>query len=476
MPHSGIKKILTARSRRDLDLKWALVGRIALVAILCAAGAAGYVMNEVAEKSEQRNIEVAQAVHKQLRLQLLRIDRAADLSARFPDWEMITRYSLHPGQCVRLIQANGGAAKSSCLGVDAHAVAAPDWFAKIYRMVFFTGSSVRLPLDHNSANRGVVEADINPDAVVGSAWDELKQLSAALWLLTVVLCVLVYGVVSHALRPADEILSGINRLAAGDLSYRLPSFRLRELRRISIVLNELADGLQEARRERSEFARKLIDAQESERSHLSLDLHDDVAQRLTAITLLARSIKEEAQAVAPSVAMESAELAAMASEAMRALRDTLANLRPPEIDDLGLRVALRELVTSHERQAKGRTHFAFQADEQLDLLPPEAAAHVYRIVQEGLTNVTRHAKARNVEISLKTFSSGDAADVQMTVADDGNGAPPEPQNRQRTGFGLLGMRERVRALSGEIVMEASPSGGFRLRVSFPTALVVREAP
>ncbi|MGU3417324.1 HAMP domain-containing sensor histidine kinase [Methylobacterium sp. D54C] len=465
-----LKQVLAVWDARELDLKWALVGRIALIAILCAAGAAAYAMHDVAAKTRQRNAETADEVHKQLRLQLLRIERAADIPQRFPDWEIVTRYALQPGQCVQLIPAKAGPTRSSCVGVEARARAAPDWFATLYRFLFFAGSTVSLPLEHQGSRIGIVEAHIDPDAVVGSAWIVLKQVSGALAAMTVVLCVLVYGAVAHALRPANEILVGIDRVAKGDLGWRLPSLRLRELRRIATVFNQLASHLQVATRERAELARRLIDAQEQERRWLSLELHDDVAQRLTALSLLARSIQEGARSSSPSVVAESAELATMASEAVRALRSTLAALRPPEIDDLGLRVALRSLIAAQAQRAGGRIHVTFAADAQADRLPSDAAAHIYRIVQEGLTNAVRHAAARTVAIALNVAETDGGAEVQLILTDDGSGAPVEALERPHSGLGLLGMRDRVHALGGQIVTETSPGGGFRLRVRFHAAL------
>lgn len=465
-----LKQVLAVWDARELDLKWALVGRIALIAILCAAGAAAYAMHDVAAKTRQRNAETADEVHKQLRLQLLRIERAADIPQRFPDWEIITRYALQPGQCVQLIPAEAGPTRSSSLGVEAHARAAPDWFATLYRFLFFAGSTVSLPLEHQGSRIGIVEADFDPDAVVGSAWIVLKQVSGALAAMTVVLCVLVYGAVAHALRPANEILIGIDRVAKGDLAWRLPSLRLRELRRIATVFNQLASHLQVATRERAELARRLIDAQEQERRWLSLELHDDVAQRLTALSLLARSIQEGARSSSPSVVAESAELATMASDAVRALRSTLAALRPPEIDDLGLRVALRSLIAAQAQRAGGRIHVTLAADAQADRLPSDAAAHIYRIVQEGLTNAVRHAAARTVAIALNVAETDGGAEVQLILTDDGSGAPVEALERPHSGLGLLGMRDRVHALGGQIVTETAPGGGFRLRVRFHAAL------
>lgn len=327
-----------------------------------------------------------------------------------------------------------------------------------------------MQLEHRGVHTGVVEADIDPKAIVGVAWNELKQLISVLWVLTAVLCVLVYVVVSHALRPTSDVLAAIKTLSDGDLTVRLPSFQLIELRRISEVFNEMAERLQITTRERAELARQLVDAGERERSHIARELHDDVAQRLTALTFLARSIKDSVGGMNPSVSAESTELAAMASRAMRSLRDTLVHLRPPEIDDLGLEVSLQELLAEHNRRSGGRIAFTLETDGNLDQLPPATAAHIYRIVQEGLTNAVRHAGARKVEVVL---SKDPAGEVRLTVTDDGRGATPAELRRPGTGFGLIGMRERVLALSGHMTTEVGPASGLRLRISLPTAFEMK---
>ncbi|GJE79491.1 HAMP domain-containing sensor histidine kinase [Methylorubrum thiocyanatum] len=461
-----------ARGRRELNLKWALVRRILTVGLLCVVGATAVVMNNVAAGARLRNEEVAATVEKQLRLQLFRIDTALDRAERFPDWQAVTSHPLSSGQCVSLIQADPPRTNSNCVGVDERGTA-PSWFVHAYRLLFLSQSNIERPLLHRGVDRGRIVVTTDPDAVTRQAWGELSRLLGLLAALVAVLCLLVFVVVGHALRPTGQILAGINRLADGDLSSRLPPFDLSELQRISEVFNGMAERLQTTTRERAELARRLVDAQERERGHIARELHDDVAQRLTALTFLARSIKDGVGATNPGVAAESAELAAMAAGTMRSLRDALVHLRPPEIDDLGLAVSLQELVAEHNRRHAGRMVFALRTDGDLDALPAETAAHVYRIVQEGLTNAVRHAEARNVEVALATAPTGE---VHLTVTDDGRGAAPEDLRRLGTGFGLIGMRERVYALSGRMTTEAGPASGLRLRISFPTELKTRAVP
>ncbi|MFJ7441453.1 HAMP domain-containing sensor histidine kinase [Methylorubrum thiocyanatum] len=472
MAKAGAGMASPASDRRELNLKWALVRRIVTVGLLCVVGTTVVIMNNVAVEARQQNDEIARTVEKQLQLQLFRIDTALDRADRFPDWQAVTSHSLSSGQCVSLIQVDPPRTNSNCVGVDERGTA-PSWFVHAYRLLFLSQSNVERALLHRGVERGRIVVTTDPGVVTRQAWGELSRLLGLLAALVAVLCLLVFVVVSHALRPTRQILAGINRLANGDLSSRLPPFHLSELQRISEVFNEMAERLQTTTQERAELARKLVDAQERERSHIARELHDDVAQRLTALTFLARSIKDGVGTAAPEVSAESAELVAMAAGTMRSLRDTLGHLRPPEIDDLGLAVSLQELVAEQNRRSSGQIAFALRTDGDLDALPAETAAHIYRIVQEGLNNAVRHAEARSVEVVL---AAGPTGEVLLTVTDDGRGATPEDLRRPGTGFGLIGMRERVYALSGRMTTEAGPMNGLRLRISFPSELEMRAVP
>src|SRR5690606_3245414 len=111
-------------------------------------------------------------------------------------------------------------------------------------------------------------------------------------------------------------LSGLNRLARGDLACRLPAFRLTELNRISEVFNALCEELSKATAERAELARRLVDMQEQERRHIARELHDEIAQKLTALSALAACIRRSAQVDAPALVNEARELEKMASVLM----------------------------------------------------------------------------------------------------------------------------------------------------------------
>ena len=159
----------------------------------------------------------------------------------------------------------------------------------------------------------------------------------------------------------------------------------------------------------------------------------------------------------------------MASDLMVMLRRTLTYLRPQEIDDLGLLASLEGLVAEHNDTACGRTRYSLTIRGDIEQLRPETSAHVYRIVQEALSNATKHAQARNVEVVLDRLDIGGSEKIGLSVIDDGCGRG-KTERQPHVGVGLIGMRERVLALSGEFTAGPLPDGGFGLRVEFPSLL------
>ncbi|WP_072395145.1 sensor histidine kinase [Hyphomicrobium sp. CS1GBMeth3] len=451
-----------------MDLKWLLVRRITLVALACFLTGAAVALYVTAREAKQQNLELVELAGRQLDLQLSRIDRSTDIPKRFPDWDLVTSYSLRPGQCVAYRGTDETLQRSSCAGVDAAATSAPWWFFEVYRSFINDRLTAVRPLSYRGANQGTIVAAHDPVATAGQAWATIAPLLGLSAALVAALCFVTYFVVDRALLPAKDILSGLNRLAGGDLACRLPAFRLAEYNRIGEVFNALAKDLSKATSERVELARRLVDTQEQERRHIARELHDEIAQRLAALNALAASIRTGAMRNAPGIADEARELEKMASDLMISLRRTLTYLRPQEIDDLGLIQSLKALVEQHNKDAQGRTNYSIKTAGDVEHLRAETSAHVYRIVQEALTNASRHANARNVAVLLRKQAGIGQERIHLSVVDDGAGPSPVDKPSILSGAGLIGMRERVVALSGTFTAGPLPAGGFGLQVEFPT--------
>lgn len=463
--------IMTIRHLGAFDLKWVLIRRIVSAALLCIAVGVAIVLSDAAAGARRQNLDVSKTISDVLKLQLLRIDSALDLRQRYPDWSSVLNFTLQPGQCV-ILAVPRDTTHSRCIGTDSRQLKAPSWFAAFYDAVFLGNVDTVEIITHQTNNRGTLEVTANRDALAYQAWVSVSDMLRLSLALIAIMCVLVYVAVERALRPTGDILASLLNLANGDLTVRLPRYRLRELDRISDGINSLAQQLRVTMAERSEFARRLINAQEQERRHIARDLHDDVGQQLTALSGLGASIKSSVEDDEPISKFEVDELVKVTGSALLSLRATLAYLRPLEIDNLGLRASLDGLVSDHNRRSRGSTHYYLTTSGDVDVFDPDTSAHIYRIVQEALNNAARHAGARAVAVSL--INSGPVAkqdgsthqDVRLTIEDDGSGWAEASAASISGKYGLLGMRERVSALGGVLSVGSSPQGGASLRVQF----------
>src|SRR5258708_26763243 len=173
------------------------------------------------------------------------------------------------------------------------------------------------------------------------------------------LCVLVYAALADALPPARAIRAGLERLAAGDLSARLPSFDLAELSAVGNVFNQLAGRRETTLEERKALTQRLIVVQDEERQHLARELHDEFGQCLAAISAVAASAGQTARQECPALLSECQSIARTAAHMMDALRGALLRLRPPDIDELGLAASLEGLVAGWNRRG-GDTRFSIE--------------------------------------------------------------------------------------------------------------------
>jgi two-component system sensor histidine kinase UhpB len=239
-----------------------------------------------------------------------------------------------------------------------------------------------------------------------------------------------------------------------------PGQRLRVLRhdevgRVVAAFNRMLDRLE---RERQESGRRVLAAQEAERVGIARDLHDEVGQVLTGVLLQLNSIAEGAP--------EHREDLDQAREAVRRALDEVrrisSELRPEMLEHLGLVSALTELSTSFARVSGVRVDRDFPAS--LPKLAPEIELAVYRVAQESLTNVARHAQASRVRIALEPGHDS----VVLRVADDGRGFAGAPVEHG----GLRSMRERALLVGGALAIKEAAEGGAEVRLEVPAAETV----
>ncbi len=226
----------------------------------------------------------------------------------------------------------------------------------------------------------------------------------------------------------------------------------------------LYEELQQKEALRSELLRKVIGAQEEERRRMARELHDETSQALTALIL---SLKTASQAVPASEAGlvdKLHDLETVARGLLDNVHRLIFDLRPSVLDDLGLVAAVRWYAESRLGPVGTRVHLETEGTERR--LPSQIETAVFRVTQEALTNVARHAEAENTAISL----SFEDAVLRVEVEDDGKGfdvAAVERNADSTRGLGLLGMRERIALLDGSLNIDSAPGGGTTISVEVP---------
>jgi signal transduction histidine kinase len=238
-----------------------------------------------------------------------------------------------------------------------------------------------------------------------------------------------------------------------------PRFGDADLRLAEQFAARAAIAVDLSRRVARDSLRRVVAGQELERQRLARELHDETGQALTSILL---GLKAVEQAQSPEeIGTAAAELRALAVATLQDVRRLAVELRPKVLDDFGLVAALERLVQTFSEATA--IEVALEASLGAERLPADVETTLYRIVQEALTNIVKHAHARTASIVL--MRRGGKAVV--TVEDDGGGFDVDATRRD--GLGLLGMRERVQLLDGRLTVESSASSGTTLAVEVPLA-------
>jgi len=335
---------------------------------------------------------------------------------------------------------------------------APAWFV---RLVEPPPLVLREAVAAQGMPAGEILVRADPADEITEVWIEVRGLLVLLVLFAVLANALVALTIGRGLRPIEAILKGLDAIASGDYAARLAPTRSSELGRIVDKVNRIAVVLERSRSQNRRLAQRSLAIQEDERRRLAHELHDEMGQSISAIKAVAVSISQRCAQDAPQVADSARTISEVSSHVYDTVRGMMHRLRPAILDELGLVTAVEQLVDDWNTHHTDT--FCALRVSAVPARPHEAVAiTAYRVVQEALTNVARHARAQRVEIELTGTADGRA--LELTIADDGVGFDP---SRITRGLGLLGMQERVEAVNGEFSLQGRPSGGARLWMRIP---------
>jgi signal transduction histidine kinase len=247
----------------------------------------------------------------------------------------------------------------------------------------------------------------------------------------------------------------IGVVIAHDKQGPTPAFSEDDLRLAESLADRAAIAVDLSERVSRDSVRRVVEAQELERARLARELHDETGQALTSILLGLKPLERSAESGAVALVRE------LVVSTLQSVRRLAVELRPSALDDFGLVPAVERLAQTFREQSGLAVDLEAQLGE--DRLHPEAETTLYRVIQEALTNIVKHADATRVSILLQRKSGA----VVAVVEDDGSGF--DPGATREDALGLAGMRERVLLVGGRLQVESSPGSGTTLVAEVPAS-------
>jgi PAS domain S-box-containing protein len=225
---------------------------------------------------------------------------------------------------------------------------------------------------------------------------------------------------------------------------------------VCLIATDITDR-KSAEQVRRELSRSILNAQEQERQRVARDLHDSVNQLLSSAKFRLSHVSPDCDPVTQDGIRQVQDLI---EKAIAEVRLISRNLRPSELDDMGLPAALRSLAHDFEKRSGIAVRFRNAATRTV---PASTAMAFYRIAQEALNNVEKHSRARRAELLL----SCNAAEAELVVRDNGRGFRVRPDARTNSGWGLQNMQERAALVGGRLSIQSNPGDGTRISARFP---------
>lgn len=330
----------------------------------------------------------------------------------------------------------------------------PEWFKRAVT-TDYPSASYDIHLMDGRSKTVIIRAD--PIDEIAEAWNESLGFFWSIVLMMTVIFVALNLVFQSMLRSVHGILAGLRHVESGKYDEQLPRFNISEFDAIASEVNHLSAALKTAKENNQALARHTMQIQESERQHMSRELHDEMGQSLTAVKAMAVASKQD-KANVQDIADSIIDICNHLSVVVRSMMRTL---HPLSLSDLGLVATLTDLVNEWERRHPS-LKLTLDYDEAIDLLDAEVAIHIYRIVQESLTNVVRHAKASRATVMIEIAGTESDKKVVVQVTDDGIGGTTEGE-----GFGILAMRERVESMNGQFSFTSLSGQGVSVKAWMP---------
>ncbi len=267
--------------------------------------------------------------------------------------------------------------------------------------------------------------------------------------------------------PIHHLVQAANRIRSGDFEARADVFSADEIGHLAVAFNQMSEGLQNFRHEvhekekaRLALIERIVHSQEEERKTISRELHDQLGQSLLALMLMVQSLSKESQISGDSLH----DIELHIREVLEEVRLLAWGMRPSVLDDYGLERALSRLVEEICEHAQLSLDYQYSGSPELGRLPTRIEVTLYRIAQEAIANIVRHAAATQSSVVVLQRRN----EVTLLVEDNGCGFKIDPAQQERDScLGLMGMKERAALLGGSCAVESTLERGTTVRITIP---------
>jgi len=322
----------------------------------------------------------------------------------------------------------------------------PKWIEKIMTALLTTIPSEVIQIDSRGKSLGYILINPDPAYEINEIWQQVKSGLIVILIFFIFINLVIYIVFFHTLQPINELLDGFKKLENENYKVRINKTNISELNNIGQKFNNTVRKIKETNTRVHKLSQDLINIQEQEKRQLARNLHDELGQSLTAIQAEAASIKNSQKNKTNLIAVEN--IISLSKSMMFSTRELIKKLSLGILDEVGIKIAMDDLVMSwSKRNPNIKMKYDFD-QAALQKLSKETHQHLYRIVQEALTNISKHATPSNVSVLIKSLLSGE---VKIEIINDGI----VKKAKSSSGMGLSGIRERVTQMKGQIKTSSS---------------------
>jgi two-component system sensor histidine kinase UhpB len=439
---------------------WQILAVSAVIQCVAAAIGAAIIIYDVKKEATREMTDTLATAEEVVRREIDRIaglagpaDSIDDLSF---DFAMIRDID------IEIYAVDGKLIRRQHLADESDNPDVPRWFADF---VVPAAPRRQLPVEVRGSQLGSVVLIAQMPDDIEDVWDAFVEFAVMIIGINLLIFFLLFLALLRIVGPLRLLVEGLRNLEQGQYNVRLPRPPVLELAAITDRVNALADRLRSAHTENLSLSRRLISIQDDERRQIAVELHDELGPYLFGLAADLSSLRRLVGPAADGkdVSRRIERLLDIVGRIRDLNRQLLGKLRPIPVDGVSLPDALAGLMAELET-FKGEAEIALTTTKLKSSYGEIVDLTVYRCVREGVVNAIRHADAERIKISvfevLNSENNGKTPSLRIIIEDDGRGISPSATR----GYGLTGMRERVRALGGEISIAPGEFGGTKLEI------------